>query len=102
MAFMPESKKPRAAVVISSVVVVTGRRVVVLGTVAARVDKVVAMVATVLVVFCTRRSSKCPGESSAEIPGKLSDLLGLLIHSASGEAKNEDKCQDSEGRRKRK
>jgi hypothetical protein len=84
-AFIPDWNMLRAVVVISSVVLARA----VLGIVAARVDKVVATVATVLVVFCTRRSSKCPGESSAEIPGKLSDLLGLLIHSASGEAKSE-------------
>lgn len=82
---MPDWKKFRAVVVIASVEV-DGILVVVVEGVVEAVDQVVAAVEMDLAVLWTKRSSKWPCESSAEIRGELRERDGLLIHSASGGA----------------
>lgn len=93
----PAWKKLRVVVMTSSaefrgsavVVEIVVERMVVDGVEA----NVVATDETDDAVLLMRRSRRWPVESSAEIPGMLSDRLGLLIHSASGGAKNECGCK---------
>lgn len=95
----PAWKKLRVVVMTASSAEVRGSAVVVDVVVVRRVvvgvdANVVATVETDDAVLRMRRSSRWPVESSAEIPGMLSDRLGLLIHSASGGAKSESFCKE--------